>query len=248
MKIIFNDATEIAVQQVEAHGDYLRILTVGNTPEQLKVLFTDASRTAHMIVQERGQTIATYEGYTAFYRTEIYTGKIYGVVMYKQETLPEAQAEVQAAAVEVARIQAQSLTDDQALTVKALYKDWEKDPEGYPYKMSNPDDKRRNHNGKLWNLNKDHNKQAGWYPGKDPTLWTEIVEGHAGTLEDPIPVPDSVTTSGFEYEYGKYYQEGDTVYLCKRGGVEDPESMYGQKEKLYFPPSAMIGQYFVLAE
>ena len=64
MKLIFNDATEIIVQQVESqvesHGDYLRILTVGNTPEQLKVLFTDPSRTARMIVQERGQTIATY--------------------------------------------------------------------------------------------------------------------------------------------------------------------------------------------
>lgn len=71
---------------------------------------------------------------------------------------------------------------------------------------------------------------------------------HAGTLEDPIPVPDTVTIAGMEYVYGKYYQEGDTVYLCKRGGVEDPESMYGQKEKLYFSPSAMIGQYFVIAE
>lgn len=70
MKLIFNDATEIVVQQVESHGDYLRILTVGNTPEQLKVLFTDSSRTARMIVQERGQTVAAYEGYTAFYRTE----------------------------------------------------------------------------------------------------------------------------------------------------------------------------------
>ena len=44
MKLIFNDATEIIVQQVESHGDYLRILTVGNTPEQLKVLFTDLYR------------------------------------------------------------------------------------------------------------------------------------------------------------------------------------------------------------
>ena len=61
MKLIFNDATEIIVQQVESHGDYLRILTVGNTPEQLKVLFTDQSRTVHMIVQERGQTVAAHE-------------------------------------------------------------------------------------------------------------------------------------------------------------------------------------------
>ena len=51
MKIVFNDAAEIAVQQVELNGDYLRILTVGNTPEQLKVLFTDSSRTARMIVR-----------------------------------------------------------------------------------------------------------------------------------------------------------------------------------------------------
>ena len=247
MKIIFNDATEITVQQVEPHGDYLRVLTVGNTPEQLKVLFTDSTRTSRMIVQERGQTIATYEGYTVFHHTETYTGKIYGVAMYKQETVPEAQSQMVQAAVTVAQIQAQSLTDEQALMVKALYKDWEKDREGYPYEMNNPNDKRRNYDGKLWNLNKDHNKQADWYPGADPTLWTEIVEGHAGTLEDPIPVPDSVTTSGFEYEYGKYYQEGDTVYLCKRGGVDNPEGMYGQKEKLFFPPSAMVGQYFEVA-
>ena len=79
MKIIFNDATEINVQQVEPHGEYLRVLALGNTPEQLKVLFTDASRTAHMIVQERGQTIATYEGYTAFYRTETDNRYIRGV-------------------------------------------------------------------------------------------------------------------------------------------------------------------------
>ena len=49
MKLIFNDATEISAQQVEPHGDCLRVLTVGNTPEQLKVLFTDISRTAWMI-------------------------------------------------------------------------------------------------------------------------------------------------------------------------------------------------------
>lgn len=246
MKVIFNDATEITVQQVESRGDYLRVLTVGNTPEQLKVLFTDSSRTSRMIVQERGQTIATYEGYTAFYRTEIYTGKIYGVVMYKPEKTPEVQSALVQAAVAVAQIQAQSLPDEQALAVKALYKNWEDDPEGYSYNMSNPDDNRRNYNGKLWNLNKGHNKQADWYPGADPALWTEIVEGYAGTLEDPIPVPDSVTTSGFEYEYGKYYQEGGIVYLCKRGRVSNPESMYGQKEKLFFSPSALLDQYFVL--
>ncbi len=248
MKLIYNDATEIAVQQVEPYGDYLRILVIGTTPEQLRALFTDSVRTSRMIVQERGQTIATYDGYTSYQWTELRPGKIYGVVIYKPEKTPEAQSAMVQAAVAVAQIQAQNLTDEQALTVKALYKNWEDDPEGYPYKESDPDDKRRNYNGKLWNLNKDHDKQADWYPGADPTLWTEIVEGYAGTFEDPIPVPDSVTTSGFEYEYGKYYREGGVVYLCKRGGVSNPEGMYGQKEKLFFSPSALLNQYFVLAE
>ena len=108
MKIIFNDATEISVQAVKTFGDYLNILTVGNTPEQLRVLFEDTGRTAKMTVQERGQTVGVYEGYTAFYRTEIYTGKIYGVTMYRPERTPEVQEEVQKAAIAVAQIQAQS--------------------------------------------------------------------------------------------------------------------------------------------
>lgn len=243
MKIIFNDATEINVQQVEPHGDYLRVLTVGNTPEQLKVLFMDPTRTARMIVQERGQTIATYEGYTAFYRTEIYAGQIYGVMMYKQETLPAVKSEIQQAAVLVAQMQAQSLEDAQAITVKAIYPAWS--PDSVQYEV----DYKVLHEDVLYKCTSAHTSQADWAPGVAPSLWTAVETGeHAWTQEDPIPVPDTVTTAGMEYEYGKYYQEGDTVYLCKRGGVEDPESMYGQKEKLYFPPSAMIGQYFVLAE
>ena len=42
-----------------------------------------------MIVQERGQTIATYKGYTAYDHAEIYTGQIYGVVLYKEGTTTE---------------------------------------------------------------------------------------------------------------------------------------------------------------
>lgn len=146
-----------------------------------------------------------------------------------------------------AKFAAVNNTDEQALAVKGLYKNWNDDPDGYHYDVDNPEDKRRNYNGGLWNLNESHNKQASWYPGADPTLWTQIVEGHDGTYEDPIPVPDSVKTSGFEYEYGKYYLENGVIYLCQRGGVDNPEEMYGQKEKLYYPPSELLEQYFVIA-
>ena len=209
MKIIFNDATEIAVQQVETHGDYLRILTVGNTPEQLKVLFTDASRTAHMIVQERGQTIATYEGYTAFYRTEIYTGKIYGVVMYKQETLPAVKSEIQQAAVLVAQMQAQSLEDAQALTVKAVYPQWaevigQTVKQGFKFlygdalcKVIQPDGL---------------TIQEQYIPGEGTeSLYAVINETNAGTQEDPIPYAGNMAL-----ENGKYYSQDGVVYLCNR--------------------------------
>lgn len=237
MKLTFNDATEIGVQQVRTYGDYLNILTTGNTPEQLKVLFTDPTRTAHMVVEERGQIIGEYDGYTAFYRTECYTGQIYGVTMYKPETLPEVQTEIQQAAVAVARIQAQELTDEQALTVKAIYPAWSGESVSYAadYKVL--------HEDVLYKCLQAHTSQAGWEPGVAPSLWAAVDAGtSAGTLEDPIPVPDTVTMAGMEYEKGKYYSENGTVYLMNRGGMAE-----GEKVILYFAPSALVGQYFEVA-
>lgn len=209
MKLIFNDATEVSVQQVEPHGDYLRVLTVGNTPDQLKVLFTDSSRTARMIVQERGQTVATYEGYTAFYRTEIYTGQIYGVMMYKQETLPEAQSQMVQAAVLVAQMQAQELDDSQALTVKAIYPQWDEVigqtvKQGFKflygdalYKVIQPDGL---------------TIQEQYIPGEGTeSLYAVINETNAGTQEDLIPYNGNMAL-----ENGKYYSQGGVIYLCNR--------------------------------
>lgn len=243
MKIIFNDATELQVQQVQQHGDYLRILTVSATPEQLRGIFEDPVKTKSMTVEERGQRGEPLEGYTTFCRTEEYTGQIYVVVMYKPDRTPEIQTEKAQAAVLVAQIQAQELTDEQAITVKAIYPEY--DPNGVLY----PSYYKVQHNGDLYKCLQEHTSQPGWEPGVAPSLWV-LVEtgGQAGTLEDPIPVPDTVTTAGMEYEYGKYYLEGETIYLCRRQGVEDPESMYGQKVTLTFPPSVLIGQYFEVVE
>lgn len=208
MKIIFNDATEITVQQVTPRGDYLDILTVGNTPDQLKVLFMDETRTQRMIVKDRGQTIATYDGYTAFYRTEIYTGKIYGVVMYKPEKTPEASAKIQAAAVAVAQIQAQSLTDEQALTVKAIYPQWS-DVIGQTVRQ----DYKFLHNDVLYKTIQDNLLiQAQWIPGEGTeSLYAVIDETHAGTQEDPIPYAGNMAL-----ESGKYYIQDGATYICNR--------------------------------
>ena len=237
MKAIFNDATELSVQQAIPEGDYLRILSL-EAPESLRQYFEDPLKTKKIIIQERGQTIATYDDYTTLYRIEWSPGGIYTVVMYKAEKTPEVQAEVQQAAVLVAQMQAQALTDAQAITVKAIYPAWSPDGVQYPvdYKVLQDD--------VLYKCLQEHTSQENWAPGVAPSLWTAVASGEqAGTLEDPIPVPETVTTAGMEYEKGKYYSEGGTVYLMDRQGMEA-----GDKITLYFAPSALVGQYFSVAE
>lgn len=134
------------------------------------------------------------------------------------------------------------LSDEQALSVKGLYPEY--DPDGKSYKTGD----RAVQDNILYRCLQDHVSQPDWAPGLAPSLWVALESGeYAGTLEDPIPVPETVATAGMEYEYGKYYSEGEQIYICKRGGVPDPESMYGQKVTLQYAPSQLIGQYFELA-
>lgn len=83
MQIRFNDGATLDVQKVMEIGGGLQVLVAGTTPEELRELFTDPVKTTKMTVTERGQVLGEYESYTEFYRTEEYTGKIYGVVVNK---------------------------------------------------------------------------------------------------------------------------------------------------------------------
>lgn len=143
------------------------------------------------------------------------------------------------ASVVVARANAQALPDAQALEAKALYDTFDElvklkyTAEKQGFKFRDGDD--------LYKTAQDNvTFQAQYRPGQGTeSLYTHIDEAHAGTQEDPIPAK-----ANMEYEYGKYYSEGDAIYICKRGGVKDPESMYGQKVTLQYLPSNLIGQYF----
>lgn len=147
------------------------------------------------------------------------------------------------ASVVVARANAQSLSDVQALEAKVLYDAFD-DLAKVKYTAEKQGFKFRDGND-LWKTAQDNVEfQAQYRPGEGTeSLYTHIDEAHAGSKEDPIPAK-----SNMEYEYGKYYSEEGTIYLCKRGGVENPEEMYGQKVTLQYLPSALIGQYFEVAE
>ena len=119
------------------------------------------------------------------------------------------------------------LNDQLALKYSAMYPVWK---EGITVEAG----QRYQYGDRLYKVGQAHTTQADWTPDITPALWTVIDVEHTGTLADPIPA-----VAGMEYEYGKYYIEGETVYICQRTG--EPA---GGKITLYYLPSQLVGQYF----
>lgn len=83
-------------------------------------------------------------------------------------------------------------------------------------------------NSKLWRCIQAHTSQAGWEPENVASLWTEICESHAGTLEDPIPYNGNMAL-----ESGKYYSQNSKIYRCTRDTVNP----------VYHALSELVGLY-----
>lgn len=89
MKIIFNDAAELQVQQVYVDpAGALRIKTISAAQEELVQIFSNQEKTKKITVQERGQTLTEYEKYTRFDGIMSYTGGILEPVLYKEGETP----------------------------------------------------------------------------------------------------------------------------------------------------------------
>lgn len=124
MELIFADATKIQIQSAQETGGKLEIKVIQVAPAQLRELFTDPVKTKIMRITEREQNIAEYEGYTEFYRTEEYTGGIYGVALEKAgETTAERLAEVETenAALKEALVNANTQITDLQGAICELY-------------------------------------------------------------------------------------------------------------------------------
>lgn len=122
-----------------------------------------------------------------------------------------------------------SLSDGEAASVPELITAW-----AYPVDYAEGD--RRSYGGKVYKCRQAHTSQADWTPDKTPTLWAVIDAEHAGTQADPIPA-----ARGMEYEYGKYYLDGEDgkTYKCERIG-----EAAGGKIVLQYLPHELVGQYF----
>lgn len=177
MRILFNDMSEMAIQAAALNGAYLEIKTIAAGPAELREIFEDENKTRRIKVYEQDELIATYDGYTVFYRTEEYAGQIYGVAVYRPASTPEAQMDVIESAVKVARIQAQGLDDEQALNVQNLYPIWSGDGVEYAagYKV--------NYEEVLYKCLQAHASQVDWNPADAHSLWTKVLN-EPGAISD----------------------------------------------------------------
>ena len=102
------------------------------------------------------------------------------------------------------QINSLSVDDNTALRMLEFYPEWASDTDytaGYKVQRD----------GRLWRCLQAHTSQTGWEPENAASLWTEICESYAGTLEDPIPYSGNMAL-----ESGKYYSQDGKVYRCTR--------------------------------
>lgn len=120
-----------------------------------------------------------------------------------------------------------SLTDNDALSVKSVYPEWET-LIGKEVKQGD----KMQCDGRLWKVLQQHTVQEQWRPGTGTeSLYTEIVETAYGTADDPIPYNNNM-----ELEQGKYYIQDGITYLCTRN-TEIP---------VYQPLADLVGIYVEL--
>ena len=86
------------------------------------------------------------------------------------------------------------------------------------------------HGGKLWRTEQQEMTiQEHYAPGMGTeSLYSEVCETHAGTLEDPIPYNGNMAL-----ESGKYYSQNSKIYRCIRDTVNPVYNVLSELVGLY---------------
>ena len=201
---------------------------IGETPENLRAIFEDEAKTKVIKVEDRGQTIGTYENYTEYDHTELYPGRILGVVNNQvgkstEERLSDVEGNVETAMKDIeeikesggvvpenygavfamAKINAEEITDDeQALKVADLYDVWSGD--GVTYKTG----KYLLYKDILYKVLQNHTSQTDWTPDTASSLYAKVLTDPSGSVlpweqpqsTNPYKKGDRVTHKGKTWE------------------------------------------------
>lgn len=141
-------------------------------------------------------------------------------VRLEEASLSLSQSEVLAMLIPK-QINTLTVDDNTALRMLAYYPEW---TAGTAYTVGYKVRK----DGKLWRVIQAHTSQTGWEPENAASLWEQINETHAGTLDDPIPYSGNMALTA-----GLYYMQDWTIYLCTRDTVNP----------VYNPLADLVGLY-----
>ena len=135
------------------------------------------------------------------YKTRCSWREASGTIQQVWELVP-VEGTAEEAALALARMMAEGLTDEQAALVPALYGEWGGGAVGY--KVGD----RRRYKGKLYRCLQDHTSQPAWTPVDAPSLWAEVLPGQDGEIgpwaqpdsTNPYRMGDRVTHNGHLWE------------------------------------------------
>lgn len=122
---------------------------------------------------------------------------------YEEASRPLSASEVLAMLIPQ-QINTLAVDDNTALRMLDFYPEW---TAGTAYTVGY----RARRNGKLWRVVQVHTAQVGWEPENAASLWEQINETHAGTMDDPIPYSGNMALTS-----GLYYMQDWVIYLCTR--------------------------------
>lgn len=120
-----------------------------------------------------------------------------------EKTRPLTESEVLAMLIPQ-QINALDVDDNTALRMLDFYPAW---AAGTAYTVGY----KVRRDGKLWRVVQAHTAQIGWEPENAASLWEQINETHAGTIDDPIPYSGSMALTA-----GLYYMQDWVIYKCTR--------------------------------
>ena len=148
-------------------------------------------------------------------------------------------------------IQTLAVDDNTALRMIAFYPTWKElcdydNGKGYEAKTKGFKftyfDSSSNETKLYKTVNDNFTFQSQWVPGQGTSsIYTQIVETQAGTLDDPIDVPADVQTNAFTYIVGKYYRWNGQIYKFQFNDEPD-----GKEHSFVYSPDQLVGTYFTL--
>lgn len=124
----------------------------------------------------------------------------------EEATRPMSESEVLAMLIPQ-QINTLAVDDNTALRMLEFYPEW---AAGNSYAVGF----KVKHDGKLWRVIQSHTAQVGWEPENAASIWEQINETHAGTIDDPIPYSGNMALTA-----GLHYMQEWEIYLCTRDTI-----------------------------